>query len=296
MELPAKVDREAYRDYYANAGSKLPTGSRADFTAAYEQRRAFPRHLGGTYRGFARSVAISRLLSAAARTGKDREALRIVDVGSGNGELSAYLACRGFHVHGIDVSTSGCEVGRRLARSLGVEPRCRFLAESIERTSLPDRSVDFIIGFGALHHFIKYEGVPKEMLRIMKPGAAAFFVDGFGENPLYRIFQDAEKMRRLGDVILSRKLIYDYFGEAFDVELVPTDWFSMFSKLVRKTCGKDCVPLAQLLFALDRKIPTNSLTLFLSGVVVTQITRRSRTGSGHLLPVRDFRIVKSRTV
>ena len=90
-----------------------------------------------------------------------------------------YLSCLGFRVIGVDVSAEGCALAVRLAERLGVDENCTFLAESLEHIALEDNSVDFIIGIGTLHHFIKYGGVPAEFLRIMKDKARGFFVDPF---------------------------------------------------------------------------------------------------------------------
>ena len=149
-----------------------------------------------------------------------RSSLTILDAGCGLGELSVYLACKGFSVVGIDISAEACKSAMELSQRIGVSENCAFLDESLEELSLADSSIDFIIGHAALHHFIKYD-VPKEFYRIMKEGAKGFFADSFGENPVYHLFHDKEKMERLGDVILSKKLIESYFS-SFKVRIIPT--------------------------------------------------------------------------
>ncbi len=177
---------------------------------------------------------------------------------------------------GVDISESARTCAEELAKRLNVASNCTFLAENLEQLSVEDNSVDFIIGHGALHHFIKYNGVPAEFLRIMKVNAEGFFADAFGENKFYHLFHDKEKMERLGDVSLSKQLVSDYFSD-FEVKLLPVDWFVMLDKLYQKILPKPFNPairkLSKLHFHLDRKMPETRLTLYLSGSVLTSIRK-----------------------
>lgn len=96
-----------------------------------------------------------------------------------------------------------------------------------------DESVNFVIGHVSLHHLIKYEGVAKELGRVITPTGVMFFADSFGENKVYHLFHDKEEMERLGDVILTKPLIESFFS-GFSVCLHPTDWFVMLDKLLLK--------------------------------------------------------------
>jgi SAM-dependent methyltransferase len=222
------------------------------------------------------------LIEAADALGRNRDEITVLDAGCARGELSVYLACLGFRVIGVDISAEGCAVGRRLAERLGVGENCTFLAESLEHMALEDNSVDFIIGQGTLHHFIKYGGVPAEFLRIMKDKAQGFFDDPFQENLLYRLFHDKKKMERLGDCLLTKRLVTRYFEE-FELELLPTDWFVMFDKFLDRIFKlKGLIfrrRLSKVFFYLDRRIPSSSrLALLLSGSVITFIRKPSVPG------------------
>jgi len=111
----------------------------------------------------------------------------------------------------------------------------------------------------------------------MKNGARGFFADSFGENVIYHLFHDKRKMERLGDVILKKKLIIEYFKD-FKVEITPTDWFTMLDKLYGKIMptGLESIRRKQsrLHFAIDRRIPaTNRIALMLAGAVMTSIQK-----------------------
>ena len=69
---------------------------------------------------------------------------------------------------------------RRTPKKVGVSDKCDFRAESLEKISINDSSINYIIGHASLHHFIKYEAVPNEFRRVMKNEAKGFFADSFG--------------------------------------------------------------------------------------------------------------------
>jgi hypothetical protein len=275
-QLDKHPDRSGFDGFY---GKNVRDASRITDCKAYVkvyEKRLRPLCRGGSFRGYAQGLALQTLFDRCAELGADYRDVTVLDCGYGRGDLSLYLACKGFNVVGVDISETARINATEMADNIeSVGERCRFLAESLEKTSIDDRSVDFVVGINALHHFIKYQGVPAEFRRIMKPSAEAYFVDGFGENPLYRVFHDKEKMERLGDVVLNKKLIEDYFVE-FQLTLTPTDWFSMIDKMLLRLLPKSLSPairkLSLVSYALDRMIPKRSrLALYLSGVCFTKI-------------------------
>ena len=141
-----------------------------------------------------------------------------------------YLALRGYRVIGVDVSAVAVEQARELAAKFGVTDTCQFLEQSLGALTLRDEAIDGVIGFASLHHFIKYPEVAAELHRVVRRDGVGFFADSFGENPVYRLFHDREAMSRLGDVVLTKKKVEQFFV-GFKVSLKPTDWFVMLDKL-----------------------------------------------------------------
>jgi 2-polyprenyl-3-methyl-5-hydroxy-6-metoxy-1,4-benzoquinol methylase len=273
-----KTDKEGYNDYYRNKASHLlkKCDNPDDFIRIFERSFLSPYCNGGYTKGYVRGLAVQKLVEASRVTGIPRNEITVLDAGCGLGELSVYLACKGFNVKGVDISIEACQSATEFSKQIGVSKNISFLAESLEDLSIADSSIDFVVGHAALHHFIKYD-VPKEFHRVMKDGAKGFFADSFGENPLYHIFHDKEEMERLGDVILSKELIYSYF-HCFKVELIPTDWFVMLDKLYQKVLPMKFESYARSLskvhFWLDRRVPrSNRISLYLSGAVMTTITK-----------------------
>ena len=68
-----------------------------------------------------------------------------MDAGCGFGELSIYLACKGFNVVGVDISFEACRSATQASKKVGVSKKCTFLAESLDDLSVADSCIDFII-------------------------------------------------------------------------------------------------------------------------------------------------------
>lgn len=274
-----KSDKKSYDEEYRDLDSKfIELSNIPEYIEAYRAKRLQPYHLGGNEKGFALDQAIRGLISEVGEAETPTD-ISILDAGCGQGELSTYLACLGYDVTGVDISREGCKAAERLSKRIGVDGKCRFLPNSLESISIETSSIDCIIGYGALHHFIKYEGVPAELERVLKSGGVGYFVDSFGENKLYHLFHDKDKMTRLGDVTLTRRLVVEYF-EKFDVTLTPVNWFTMIDKIFARKRLRDILPhsarmqLAGFNHRTDRHIPTSSrIALFLSGCIITKIRR-----------------------
>jgi 2-polyprenyl-3-methyl-5-hydroxy-6-metoxy-1,4-benzoquinol methylase len=114
------------------------------------------------------SFALSRLPKA---TGA-----RVLEVGSGSGTLSVYLAMQGASVTGVDVSEENVALARRRASVNGVGERTDFRVVPIEQLGDPDQSYDFIIGNQVLHHFELEQALPN-IRRLLKPSGCGVFCE-----------------------------------------------------------------------------------------------------------------------
>lgn len=274
-----KTDQEGYNVHYKDNLSSLASFENAsDYRIAYESTRIGPFYKSGNTKGYVRGQALKFLLDAARESGTPFDEITVLDAGSGQGELSVYLASCGLRVIGVDISVEAKACSELLADRIGVADRCTFLAESLETTSIDDLSIDYVIGHASLHHFIKYSGVPMELNRVMKVGAKGYFADSFGENRLYHIFHNKELMQRLGDVTLTKNLIEAYFKD-FDLKLTPTDWFVMLDKIYLKLLPGKANSIVKRLstihYKIDRLLPPSSrVALYMSGSVLTEIKKR----------------------
>lgn len=273
------AEQVAHDEYYSDLASGFESiDSVEEFLRQYESNEIAPFHKGGITKGFVRGQAIQFLLSDLARKKMKTADVTVLDAGSGKGLLGIYLALKGFNVIGVDLSSVACASANQMATKLKVDGKAAFKAESLDAMTLEDGSVDYIIGHASLHHFIKYKTISDEFYRILKPGGKGFFSDSYGENLLYHIFHDREKMARLGDISLTKPLIESFFGDRYIVSQIPTDWFVMFDKLYIKLLPKNWVGFVRLLsrlhFSIDRIMPVNRFTTYLSGATVTCIEKQ----------------------
>lgn len=273
-----KTDKNGYDEHYkteCNIGWSAEAKNNKEFIMRFKIQHLTPFAFGGKHlAGNVRGKAVKMLFEHVKNSEKKPHNFKILDAGSGLGGLSVYLACHGYSVIGVEISETACRQAETLAFKFGVSDKCSFLSESLEKTSIADSSIDIIIGLHTFHHFIKYSGVPNEFKRVLKVGGVGYFADGFAENPAYRIFHNKEKMERLGDVLLNKKLITNYFRD-FNVNIEPIDFFSMLNKFIVRAVGwkpaNHWKIIAKRLYSIDQLIPKNRTTLFLSGTILTSI-------------------------
>ena len=78
-------------------------------------------------------------------------------------------------------------IARRMARYLGISSRIEVIQGIGEQIPVADASIDKIFGGGTLHHLQLTYGL-QEILRVLKPGGRAAFVDP-NLNFIYRFFE-----------------------------------------------------------------------------------------------------------
>ncbi len=94
---------------------------------------------------------------------------RYVEMGSGRGTTSMYLADRGCGVTLIDYSQTVLQVARANFARAGLPPPWALVAD-VRQTGLPADDYDCVYSMGLLEHFDNPRPVLEEMLRVLKPG------------------------------------------------------------------------------------------------------------------------------
>lgn len=125
---------------------------------------------------------------------------RYLELGSGRGTTSMYLAARGCDVTMVDIAPSAFELAKENFRAFEIaEPD--FVASDVRDTGLPSESWDCIYNIGLLEHFEDPVPIIKEAYRLLKPNGLLFMVvvpslpDGTGMslkmtfNPLGTIYR-----------------------------------------------------------------------------------------------------------
>lgn len=102
---------------------------------------------------------------------------RLLDVGSGRGDVLVAAREAGWEAVGIDLSPSFADYAERRSGS-------RVMREPIERCGFEDGSFDAVILAAVLEHLYDPDATVREIARVLRPGGA-FFVDVPNEAGLY---------------------------------------------------------------------------------------------------------------
>jgi ubiquinone/menaquinone biosynthesis C-methylase UbiE len=102
---------------------------------------------------------------------------KILDIGSGPGQLALYLSRQGFEVEGIDSSDEMLVIARKRV------PNVTFTKMDMRALEYPDETFDGILASYSIIHIPTAElgGVLPEIKRVLKVGGAALFVTQEGE-------------------------------------------------------------------------------------------------------------------
>jgi len=103
-------------------------------------------------------------------------AIRIADLGAGEGVLSQLLARRAEFIHCVDKSPRMVKVGRELARREGIR-NLDYVLGDIEDIPLRAGSVDLALLSQALHHAEQPRRALAEAHRILRPGGRIVILD-----------------------------------------------------------------------------------------------------------------------
>lgn len=144
---------------------------------------------------------------------EDMTGIKAVELGCGTGYVSGWMARRGAHVTGIDVSEEQLATARRLAQQHGVA--VELVHGNAENTPFEEGSFDFAISeYGAAIWCDPYVWIP-EAHRLLKSGGRLRFL---GNHPFVPAFSPPDGSA------LVRQLQRPYFGAGkFDWSQVEVD-------------------------------------------------------------------------
>lgn len=101
------------------------------------------------------------------------ESLTALEIGCGGGILCEEIARLGFRTTGVDPSPQALDVGRRHARTSGLN--IQYVEGSGEKLPFADRSFDAVFCCDVLEHVEDLDRVVSEISRVCKPGGHFFY-------------------------------------------------------------------------------------------------------------------------
>lgn len=121
----------------------------------------------------------------------------VLEYGCGVGNFSFELAAHGARVTGIDISPNSVEVARKRAAERGLDSMT-FSVMDAEAMDFPDESFDAVVGSAILHH-LDLEKSSREIMRVLRPGGKAVFLEPLGHNPALNLFRRLTPSMRTDD-------------------------------------------------------------------------------------------------
>lgn len=131
---------------------------------------------------------------------------KVLDMCSGDGTNSIYLASKGFDVYGVDISGTAVRIARERCKKRDVS--CVYKVGDVLRPPFKDR-FSFIFDRGCFHHISRNEK-PKyvdTVKKLLRPGGKFFLLCFSDKNPPF------EKN-------LTKEDIRKYFGRDFRIHFI----------------------------------------------------------------------------
>jgi 2-polyprenyl-3-methyl-5-hydroxy-6-metoxy-1,4-benzoquinol methylase len=162
----------------------------------------------------------------------DVRGLRVLDYGCGFGKLGMHLALCGAQVWGFDFSREATDIATTVAKRYGLS--AQFEQMDAEELTYPENFFDLVIGFGVLHHVVKYPRAGPHLYRVLKPGGKAVFHETLWDNPLINLARRfTSEEAEAGDAHLQERNIRDFCREFRQVTLEKRHLFYMLKRLAK---------------------------------------------------------------
>ena len=171
----------------------------------------------------------------------DVRGLRVLDYGCGFGRLGMYLSLCGAQVWGFDLSSPAIEMANQVARRYGLS--AQFEQMDAEDLRYADSSFDLVIGFGVLHHVIKYPRAGSELYRVLARGGRAVFHETLWDNPLINLARRfTSEHVDAGDAHLTDQRIRDFCRGFSHVRLEKRHLLYMLKRMAKLPYPDPSVP------------------------------------------------------
>ncbi len=151
-------------DLFAPAGD----GETTEAVGAFYEAHPFPHYLPGDDRGSilrrGRAGGFTRALDEAIPPGA-----RVVELGCGTGQLTAFLSIAGRRCVGVDLSRASLAVAEAFRARAGLDS-ARFVRGNLFEPPILPGSADVAISNGVLHHTADPREGFRQLVRLLRPG------------------------------------------------------------------------------------------------------------------------------
>jgi ubiquinone/menaquinone biosynthesis C-methylase UbiE len=114
---------------------------------------------------------------------------RILDVGSGGGLFTKYIADQRPDVHIVGIDLSKPQIARATKRMRSYAERVRFEQGDAMQLDFADRTFDGVISYGSIKHWPSRDAGLAECVRVLKPGGPLLITEADRSTS----FEDAER-------------------------------------------------------------------------------------------------------
>ena len=158
-------------------------------------------------------ASTERLREEVSRRSRGKE---VLEYGCGPHPDALALARDAATITGIDISGVAARRATEAAQAAGLR-NVRFVVMDAEQMEFEDDSFDLVFGTSILHH-LELERSLSEIVRVLRPGGTAVFLEPLGHNPAINLYRRLTPRYRTPDehplMMADLRLASSFFGEA----------------------------------------------------------------------------------
>jgi len=139
-------------------------------------------------RNFYSAGGLDRVWRVYLSSAGDLRGKKVLDFGCGEGWSTVEYAKRGAKVYAFDLSPESVRNLVWEAKEAGVAGAIHPVIMAAEELGYPDGIFDLVLGVSILHH-TELHPVGREIMRVLKSGGRALFIEPLAHNPLLRVFR-----------------------------------------------------------------------------------------------------------
>lgn len=166
----------------------------------------------------------------------------VLEIGCASGERICRLGALANRMTGIDISESAIARAITTAEANMLKD-VEFRIMDAENLMFEDDSFDIVYGSGILHH-LELEHMFRELIRILRPGGSALFIEPLGHNIFINLYRrmtpsyrtETEHPLRMSDIRLTKKFFMNVSIEyyyLFTIMAIPFSRTIIFQPLMR---------------------------------------------------------------